>query len=226
MAITPINQVKTITHKLDLTANIATIYSTSLIVGSEYLPGYKIISFNAFIKNLKAFASIPSLTEAPLPNFLPTDTSTAKTIKVLDVEWGSPRKQLNLYISNDRSIDWFQVGSVSLLNPYRYPFRIYNLMDLFTDNLALELGENSRIGASIQNVGYGLLSADDNVVIHGSYTEEIFVQTEDKQPTNNYYFEIKNIGTGGSNTGSGGATTPNTSFSNSSSISNTSIVGN
>lgn len=225
MPITPISQVKTIAYKLDSTSDIKTIYSTNLIVGSNYLPDYKIISFNAFIKNLKAFASVPSLPVAPLPSFLPTDTSTDKTMKVLDVEWKSARKQLNLYIAtNTGSVtDWYQVGSLSMLNPYGYPFRIYNLMDLFTDNLAIELGENSKIGVQVQDVGYGLLTPQDAVTIHGSYIEEIFVQTEDKQVINNYSFEIKNIGTG-TNTGTG--TTPNTLISNSSLVSNSSVVGN
>jgi hypothetical protein len=232
MPISPISQVKTIAYKLDLTGDIKEIYSTSLVIGSEYVPGYKIISFNAFIKNLRAFASVESLPESSLPSFLPTDTSTDKTVKVLDIEWGSARKQLNLYIATNTGIttDWHQVGSLSMLNPYGYPFRVYNLMDMFTDNLAIELGENSKIGVQVQDVGYGLLVEQDNVTIHGSYTEELFVQTEDKQVINNYSFEIRNISTGGGSTTSPatpGTSQPiNNSFSNSSLVSNTSSVGN
>lgn len=223
MPISPISQVRTIAYKLDLTSDIKTIYSTSLVVGSDYIPGYKIISFNAFIKNLKAFASVASLPESMLPSFLPTDTSTDKTIKVLDIEWGSPRKQLNLYIASNTEpsvTQWYQVGSVSLLNPYGYPFRIYNLMDLFTDNLALELGENSKIGIQVQDVGFGLLTYQDAVTIHGSYTEEMFIQTEDKP--NIFNIEIKNIGTGGSST----PVIRSTAINNSSLVSNSSVVGN
>lgn len=225
MPISPISKIKTIAYKLDLTNDIKTIYSTNLIVGNDYLPGYKIISFNAFIKNLKAFASIESVQESELPKFLPTDTSTDKTIKVLDIEWKSPRKQLNLYIATNTSsaTEWHQVGSLSLLNPYGYPFRIYNLMDLFTDNLALELGENSKLGIQVQNVGYGLLTPEDNVIIHGSYTEEIFVQTEDKP--NVFNIAITNTG-GGGNSGGGTVPVPNTLINNSSLISNTSVIGN
>ena len=228
MPISPISQVKTIAYKLDLTGDIKEIYSTSLVVGSEYQPGYKIVSFNAFIKNLRAFASVESLPEAPLPNFLATDTSTDKTIKVLDVEWKSARKQLNLYIAkNTGSVtEWHKVGSLSMLNPYGYPFRVYSLMDLFTDNLAIELGENSKIGVQVQDVGWGLLTGSDNVTINVSYTEEMFVQTEDKQTINNYSFEIKNINTGGGSTTSPTTPIASNSFINSSSVSNTSSVCN
>lgn len=230
MPISPISQVKTIAYKLDSTGDIKEVYSTSLVVGSEYQPGYKIVSFNAFIKNLRCYASVETLPEAPLPSFLPTDTSTDKTMKVLDVEWKSARKQLNLYIATNTGVNttWHKVGSLSMLNPYGYPFRVYSLMDLFTDNLAIELGENSKIGVQVQDVGWGLLAESDKVTIHGSYTEEMFVQTEDKQVINNYAFEIRNINTGG---GSSTPTTPTTpivdnSFSNSSLVSNTSRVGN
>ena len=230
MPISPISKVKTIAYQLDLTEDIKTIYQTNLVVGTDYQPGYKVISFNAFIKNLKAFSSIVSLPTAAFPNFLPTDTTTQKTQKVLDIEWQSPRKQLSMYIAANSDVvpQWHKVGSVSLLNTYGYPFRIYNLMDLFTDNLALELGENSRIGVQIEDVGFGLLTFQDKVTIHGSYTEEMFLYSEDKQPVNNYSFEIRNISTGNS-TGNGGGSIPtpvNNSISNSSLVSNNSSVGN
>lgn len=184
MPISNVNRVKTIALQLATQSNnIQTIYSNaSLPIGTELLPSYKVVSFNSFIKNLKVFASVTSLEEAPLPEFALDDSATAKLTKTLDIEWKSPRKQLNLYIAsvpNPDSNQWLQVGSVSLLNPYGYPFRVYNVMDLFTDNLALELGENGVIGMQIQDVGYGLLSNADIVTVHGSYIEEIFLESPD-----------------------------------------------
>lgn len=190
MAISIINRVKTITIPLTINHanNIVTIYQNSdLVSGCEFLPTYKIVSFNCFIKNLKVYASIKSLPEANLPDFQLADSATQKVQKVLDIEWKSARKQLNVYIASDSDSNWEQVGSVSLLNPSGYAFRIYNLMDLFTDNLALELGENSRIGISVQNVGHGLLAPDDKVTVHGSYVEEIILQSPDLQPITNVY---------------------------------------
>lgn len=177
MPISSVNRVKTITVDLSFVTgdDIVTIYQNSgATIGNELIPGYKIVSFNCFLKNLKAFSKIQSLEEALLPNFLVEDSATDKLYKTLDIEWKSPRKQLSLYIASGNA-PWSQVGSISLLNPAGYPFRIYNLMDLFTDNLALELGENSRIGIGVDEVGHGLLEATDTVTIHGSYVEEIFV---------------------------------------------------
>lgn len=199
-------------------SNIVTIYQhpSDIAIGSEFLDSGKVISFNCFIKNLKAFAKIGSIPEAALPDIQLEDTSTQKLYKVLNIEWRSARKQMNLFVASSNS-DWQQVGSISLLNPAGYPFRIYNLMDLFTDNLALELGENSKIGIAMQNVGYGVLTNEDKVTIHGSYTEELFIKS-DEPPIN---ITI---------TGGGGVTPTPTptdySIGNNSFIDNSFLVGN
>lgn len=186
MPIAPINRAKTIAVPLNAgTGNdIVTVYESSgLTVGSELMPGYTIASYNVFVKNLKAFSQISSLPEISLPNFEPTDSETTKLYKTLNIEWGSARKQLNLFIGT--STGWHQVGSTSILNPSGYPFRVYSLLDLFTDNLYFELGENGKVGVQVQDVDYGLLSGDDLVVIHGSYVEEIFLKSQEPPITVN-----------------------------------------
>ncbi|MBW4568051.1 MAG: hypothetical protein KME31_08510 [Tolypothrix carrinoi HA7290-LM1] len=174
MTISTFNKAKTIVKSLDSATGQAVIPIFSNTLTGSY-PG-QIISVNAFVKNLKAHAKISSLAPVKLPNFQLEDSETDKLYKTLDIEWGSARKQLNLYIS-DNQTDWYQVGAISLLNPSGYPYRIYNLMDLITDNLAIELGENGRIGVQIQDVGYGALQTGDSVTIHGSYVQEIVVDS-------------------------------------------------
>jgi hypothetical protein len=165
------NKVKTIVKRIDPTtpAGIITIYENS---GQQNtVAGTTTISVNAFIKNLKAYAKIGSVSPVRLPNFRLEDTETEKLYKTLDIEWASARKQLNLYISDGMS--WELAGSVSLLNPAGYPYRMYDLMDLYTNNLAIELGENGKLGVQVIDVGYGGLLENDLVTIHGSYVEEI-----------------------------------------------------
>lgn len=219
MTIANISRVKSIVVPITASnaSKIVTIYQhpTDITIGSEFLEAGKVISFNCFIKNLKAFAKIASIPEAPLPDIQLEDSSAEKIHKVLDVEWKSARKQMNLFIATSNS-DWQQVGSVSLLNPAGYPFRVYNLMDLFTDNLALELGDNSKIGIAMQEVGYGVLTGQDKVTIHGSYTEEIFVKSN--EPPININVNVS---------GGGSTTTPTDySISNSSLIDNLFFIGN
>lgn len=223
MPITSINRVKTITLELNSqTSNqVLTIYqNNNLVVGSELIFNHPIISSNCFIKNLKAFSKIASLPEIQLPDFELEDSETDKLYKTLDIEWKSARKQISLHISSSSQQAWSQIGSVSILNPAGYPFRIYNLMDLFTDNIALELGENSRIGVSIDDVGFGKLEGLDEITIHGSYVEEIFVMSPDL---------IQPITINITNTGGGTASLPSGSdysFSNSSIVDNSFILDN
>lgn len=180
MPISSVNRAKSIVVPLSAASGnqIVTVYSSaSLAIGSELQPGYKVVSFNSFIKNLKAFSKINSLPEIMLPDFDVEDSETTKLYKTLDVEWKSARKQLNLFTAIDSN--WQQIGSISLLNPSGYPFRIYNLLDLFTDNLFFELGDNGKIGVQVEDVNYGLLQGDDSIVIHGSYVEEIFLISQE-----------------------------------------------
>ncbi|MCV3216026.1 hypothetical protein OGM63_21360 [Plectonema radiosum NIES-515] len=191
MAISTFNKAKTIVKSLSFGTGqtIVPIFSNNLT--GDY-PG-QIVSVNAFVKNLKAHAKISSLAPVKLPNFTLEDSETDKLYKTLDIEWGSARKQLNLYIS-DNQTDWYQVGAISLLNPSGYPYRIYNLMDLITDNLAIELGDNGRIGVQVQDVGYGALQAGDSITIHGSYVQEIAVDSDSATlHTTNDFEEIIDI---------------------------------
>lgn len=185
MPISTVNRVKTIV--IALTENsgdsVISLYTNEgLTLGAELVPGHKVISFNCFVKNLKAYASISSLEAVKLPEIDVMDSDTQKLYKLLDVEWTSPRKQLDLFISNN-SDSWEPIGSLSILNPSGYPYRIYNLIDLYTDNVAIELGDNAKLGCRVKDVGYGYLLNPDKIVIHGSYVEEIFVEYEEK-PTN------------------------------------------
>lgn len=169
------NIVKTISKQITSTDanNIITLFDNSAISSPSR------ISLNGFVKNLKAFSKISSLAEINLPIFELEDSESQKLFKTLDIEFNSARKQLDLFIGD--SEDWSQVGSISLLNPSGYPYRMYNLLDFYTDGLAAELGEDGRIGVQVVDVGYGLLSGADVVTVHGSYIQEYVLSTVEKQ---------------------------------------------
>lgn len=183
MPTSTINKVQTIVRYLPLgDASIIPIYEVRAPpLGREYVPGHFLLSFNSFVKNLRAYGAVGTLATSDLPRFELEDSDSERLRKTLDIEWKSPRKQLNMFIAVSGT-EWLQVGSMSLLNPYGYPFRAYNLMDFFTDNLALELGGDGKIGIQIEDVGWGLLQQGDRVTIHGSAVEEIFVRYDEPQP--------------------------------------------
>lgn len=47
------------------------------------------LSVNAFLKNLKGYSNITSLSKAGLPNISLEDTNQDRLIKVMNIEWGS-----------------------------------------------------------------------------------------------------------------------------------------
>ncbi|BAZ50518.1 hypothetical protein NIES4103_31340 [Nostoc sp. NIES-4103] len=177
-SITTFNQSRAFTIKLDSTngSNIIPLFDISPYTSNSG----DIIAENVFIKNLKAYAKISSLDPIQLPDIGVEDSDLQRTYKVLNVEWGSPRKQINLFLREAPTGQWNPFGSISLLNPSGYPYRMYSLQDIFTDNLAIELGSNGQIGVQIQDVGYGVLSGADVVTICGTYIKEIVLQTPAK----------------------------------------------
>lgn len=147
------------------------IYNSSspiLAIGERspiVIPASLITTYCSKIISFRAYASINSVNEAPLPVFDFEDTESTKLQKVLDLEWQSPRLQLNLYIGSPNN--WVLLGSNSLLNPMGYPYRYYNLLDLYTDAIDSYIGEDKQLGVEVQDVGYGNFNnSTDSLSIH------------------------------------------------------------
>lgn len=179
-----INIAKTIQVELSQQSSNNIFELTDNTLPDNLNPNYQVISRNKFIKNLKVYSSIKSIPEANLPDLRLEDSETEKLLKALDVEWGSQRKQLNLLIKNNDNSRWMPIGETSLLNPSGYPYRIYNLLDIVTDNLAFEIGDTAKLGVQIEDVGYGLLTTNDKVNIYGSYIEEFVIDNSISPITN------------------------------------------
>lgn len=151
--------------------NIITLIDSSQ---NNNFPNFDIVSVNSFIKNFRAKSAIISLDETPLPDIGLTDSPTQKLYKALDTEWGSPRMQLDLLLGD--GMDWANIASLSLLNPNGYPYRSFNLLDLLTDDLALELGTNGKLGVRLINAGFGVFSPGDELSIFVTYVKEVVYQ--------------------------------------------------
>lgn len=170
------NNIKSISKEIPANTN-QIIPIVENIIDDNFVYKNQVISSNLFVKNLQAYARITSLPAIELPDFGLEDSETDKLYKVIDVEWNSPRKQVALYISTEPEV-WHPVGSMSLLNPAGYPYRTYNLQDLYTDALAIELGSNAALGLALQDVGHGLLEQNDTFVVHGSFVQELIIDTD------------------------------------------------
>lgn len=188
--------IKTISYRVDNNVLNAPQTVVDASIGNSF-PDFEIISINTFIKNLKLYASVPSLPEATLPQFNLEDSATERLYKALDAEWKEPRYQLDLFIT-DGDIDT-QVGAISIVNIGGYPYRTYNLQDLYTDALAIELGDNGQIAIAFKDVGYGYPGVDDKINVFGSYVKEVVHKVE---TTTNVVVNV-NV-TGGSTGGNSG----------------------
>ncbi|PAX58358.1 hypothetical protein [Brunnivagina elsteri] len=138
------------------------------------IPNTNIISVNGFLKNLKAFSEINSLATAPLPAITLEDTDQDRLIKIMNIEWGNPRIQLDLEFSSN-GINFIKVGAISLISQQGYPYRNYSLLDFYTDGLAAEIGTNGKVACSIKDVGHGKLTSADTLTIYGSVTQEVVI---------------------------------------------------
>ena len=132
---------------------------------------------NGFLTELYVYTEIDSLTENPLPDYQLEDTESDRVIKTLNAVWGStvPKFYLQLWRWRDVSNEWIPRGKVSLLNQYGYPYAISRPLDLLTDNIAREFGENFKLGVSIIDAGFGLLKTVDLVVVDGCWKQDVRV---------------------------------------------------
>lgn len=155
--------------------NIVTIYENNPITNARrYLPEDSNSLCNGYIKSLFLRAEINSLSEAPFPEILATDSAAQKAQKALNIEWGGERYRLDIF-KKKAGTGWLPIGAVSLINPMGYPYRTYNLQDLFTNALAIEVAEGTAIGCKITDCGWGHLKSNDSVVVFGSTSEEVAV---------------------------------------------------
>jgi len=168
----------------DTQSNIVTLIDPSNLQGKTqaYLSNAGVISAdgNIYLKELDLRAEISSLLAPPPPDISDDDSDSQALHKVLNYEWKSPGKRLEILLQ-EAGGDWVVITEVALIGNTGYPYRTYNLYDMLTDNLAFHLEQNYALGARVINVGNGLLDGSDRLVIRGSYVEEVVV-SEDVSP--------------------------------------------
>lgn len=131
-----------------------------------------------YIQSLRLKIACPSLPLAEIPNLEP-ELTRAERIKIIrDLEWGAPRKELTIY--QKQGVDAVEIARVSCLN--RTPYYSINLLQFLTDNADLTVGFDTSLTCRVQDVGYGLLSGDDELIIHGSGMRETYTPTGTPSP--------------------------------------------
>ncbi|NEO34273.1 MAG: hypothetical protein F6K36_28495 [Symploca sp. SIO3C6] len=154
---------------------VQTLYFNSIDdLVQHYAPGEQNVKaiLNAFLKNLKIYSEITSLTAVTIPDFSVVATRAEQQKAALEYEWTSPRFELRIVSSSNGSL-WTTRGKISLINVEGYPYRIHDAKDILTSGLAEEIGGDGYLGVQMFDVGYGLPASVDTITISGSVTQEI-----------------------------------------------------
>lgn len=166
-----------ITVKQKLAVTLDSNSGSNIIPLFTYTPysksGYRLIDEYLEITEIKAISWIYNIEQVEFPIFQVEDSESMRLFTAINLEWNSPRIQLDIMLNIDNSPTWHNIASYSLLNQNPYPFREYDF-----GNHAL--GSNAIIGFKIVNVGDGILQStiegNDRVVISADLTRQIFLQ--------------------------------------------------
>ncbi|MDB9375758.1 hypothetical protein [Nodularia sphaerocarpa] len=128
--------------------------------------GYRVLNESLEIKNLKMTSFIESLAPVPFPVFPLEASETETQIEIFNLEWNSPRIVLELLTKYIEDNEWQRISVYSLLNVLPLPYREFNAGDYV-------LGHNSQLGVKITNVGHGLLTGNDRVLVLGELIRKV-----------------------------------------------------
>jgi hypothetical protein len=131
-----------------------------------------------YLQALRLKIAISSVGRAEIPALEPEMTRAEKIKIIRDLEWNSPRKELSLL--QKTTGDWVELARVSCLN--RPPYYSINLLQFLTDNADLPLGTGSSLGVRVVDVGHGLLSGTDELIVHGGGVSESSIPSTEPPP--------------------------------------------
>lgn len=155
--------------------NVVPLFDTTLSPKEQtYLDAGYDVKINRYLKAFKATINIKSIAELEIPTFNELATNLEINTKLRNLEWESKRKHLNLVLQTD-GLNWKKKGTVSLINRGDLPYYESDLMAFFTEGLAIELGDVAKIGAQVQDVGYGWITSQDYVLIYANLVKEVTI---------------------------------------------------
>lgn len=167
------------------------IYQPGLLLPSDRATG---IRYAGFLVDLRAYIEINSIEEVPLPDIELTATRTQKINAMRGYEWEVPRKQvtLQMQVGSEPSIVLAQITL-----PRRDPYYHKDVKKFLTEGLSFPIGPDTKLWATVDNVGYGLLQGNDKVNFFGAVREEAITLPE----SSNQIVDIENSVSTINNTG-------------------------
>lgn len=153
---------------LDGSSGPIEIYRPSLVGHPDLDPDQR---YNGYITDLRIKTKISTLTETPLPEFELGQSKTAKMALVRDLEYFSPRYNLDVLLRQGDDGPWVSIFEFAV--HARAPFFILEVLGYLTSQPAFAVGPDATLGMEFSDVGYGLPSfALDQVHLYGVVREE------------------------------------------------------
>ena len=128
------------------------------------------LKYYGFITDLRVKIDITSLAESQLPELPLGSSNTQKSTAIRDMEYGSQRYELQMLMRTS-SQEWLPLFNFSVLN--RRPFYITDMMTYLTTQPAFAMASDAQLAVKVIDVGYGVLSGSDKLIIYGSAREEV-----------------------------------------------------
>lgn len=127
------------------------------------------VRYSGFITSLRLNADIRSISEFdyPVPGEAQSEGEVSAAVR--DAQTTSAKKQLNLLMRRDDA-DAVKIASLWLYN--RRPYYSIDILLYFTDAAAFDVASDTALLLQMESIGFGVLDAQDSVVIHGSAVEE------------------------------------------------------
>ena len=138
--------------------------------GTQIVPLIEADDFGYYLQSLRLKIACPSLAVADIPNMEP-ELTRAERIKIIrDLEWLSPRRELEILQRVGTTGEYFALGRISCLN--RPPFYSINLLQFLTDNADYPIGSGTTLAFRAKNAGHGLLAGADELIVYGGGVKE------------------------------------------------------
>jgi hypothetical protein len=158
--------------------NMIVLYEPGTVTPWDVVPTTR---YYGFITDLRMKVQIKSIAESEIPQLDITSTRTERILAVRDMEWNSPRKELEIFLETSSQAQT-HIATVSLLN--RQPYYHVNLLPYLSDLGVFNVANDARLLARVKDAGYGLLQGTDELAVFGSVKEEVTTLPPDAKVIN------------------------------------------
>ena len=160
--------------------------STSTNVIDLYQPGwlnpYDVIStakYSGFITSLRLTIDITSTSEMSVIQSDILDDAVTVSNNNKETFNGNPKKCLSFFIKTSTT-PLIKVADVYLFN--QRPYYYLDLINYFTSAGTFDVAPDTLIACQMKDVGYGLLSGNDRILLLGSVVEEAPQNNQENNP--------------------------------------------